>query len=90
MSTMTLMGEHISDDVYEVTATPDFGNRIRLRVAKGAYSAGYSNRTGYIVMTATGGTISAHRTFERAVSEAITRAKRYVAAYSKPRGRAAR
>ncbi|MBT2537242.1 hypothetical protein [Arthrobacter sp. ISL-69] len=89
MSAMTLMGEQTGVESYEVTATPDYGNRIRLKVAKGAYSAGYSNRTGYIVMTANGGTISAHRTFERAVSEAITRAKRYVAAYSKPRGRAA-
>ena len=89
MSAITLTGQQTGAESYEVTAEPDFGNRIRLRVAKGNYSAGYSSRTGYIVMTATGGTISAHRTFERAVNEAITRAKRYVTAYSKPRGRAA-
>lgn len=87
MSTMTLVGEQTGDETYEVTATPDHGRRIRLRVGHGTYSAGYSSRTGYLVMTATGGTISAHRSFETAVKAANSRAKRYVTAYSKPRTR---
>lgn len=87
MSALTLVGEQTGDDTYEVTATPDHGNRIRLRVAHGCYSAGYSSRKGYLVMTATGGTISAHRSFETAVNAANSRAKRYVTAYSKPRTR---
>jgi hypothetical protein len=87
MATMTIVGEQTGDETYEVTATPDHGNRIRLRVGKGSYSAGYSSRTGYLVQTVTGGTITAHRTFETAVNAANKRAKRYLAAYSTPRTR---
>lgn len=87
MSALTLVGKQTGDETYEVTATPDHGNRIKLRVAKGSYSAGYSSRTGYLVQTATGGVITAHRSFETAVREANKRAKRYVAAYSTPRKR---
>jgi hypothetical protein len=83
MSALTLVGEQTSDDTYEVTATPDHGNRIRLHVGAGG-------GTGYRVMTASGGTISAHRTFETAVNAANNRAKRYVAAYSTPRTRTPR
>ncbi len=89
MSALTLVGEQTGDETYEVTAMPEHGNRIRLRVAKGSYSAGYSNRTGYLVQTATGGVITAHRSFETAVNAANTRAKRYVTAYSVPRRRTA-
>lgn len=89
MTTMTIVGEQTGAETYEVIATPDHGNRIRLRVGKGTYSAGYSSRTGYLVQTATGGTITAHRSFETAVNAANKRAKRYVAAYSTPRKRTA-
>lgn len=89
MAILTIVGEQTGDETYEVTATPDHGNRIRLRVGHGRYSAGYSSRMGYLVQTATGGTITAHRTFETAVNAANRRAKRYVAAYSTPRKRTA-
>jgi hypothetical protein len=85
MSAVTLFGEQTGEETYEVTATPEHGRRIKLRVGKGSYSAGYSSRTGYLVQTATGGVITAHRSFETAVNSANTRAKRYVAAYSTPR-----
>ncbi|SDW33831.1 hypothetical protein SAMN04487912_102382 [Arthrobacter sp. cf158] len=85
--TLTLVGRQTGDETYEVLATPEFGNRIRLKVGKGSYSAGYASRTGYLVTTNNGGVITAHRSFERAVAEANKRAKRYVRAYSKPRGR---
>lgn len=49
MTALTLVGEQTGDETYEVTATPEHGNRIKLRVGKGSYSAGYSSRTGYLV-----------------------------------------
>ena len=85
MATMTLVGKQTGDCTYEVTATPDHGNRIKLNVGFRQY--GHSGRSGYLVMTVSGGMISAHRTFERAVFEANKRANRYVRAYSKPRTR---
>ena len=82
MTTMTIVGEQTGEDTYEVTATPDFGQRVKFRVGRN-----YRSRAGYLVMNANGGMLTSHRTFERAVFEATRRAKRYVRAYSVPRTR---
>jgi hypothetical protein len=87
MSAMTIVGEQTGEDTYVVTATPDHGRRVKFNVGQRTYDSNGRQRLGYLVMTPSGGMLSAHRSFEKAVFEATKRAKRYVRAYSKPRMR---
>lgn len=85
MTVMTIVGEQTGEETYVVTATPEHGNRVKFNVGQRYYDSRGRQRLGYLVMTPSGGMLTAHRSFEKAVFEANQRAKRYVRAYSKPR-----
>ena len=84
--TPQIEGTQTGDTSYQVTVRPEYGNTVTLYVTTGR---GY--RKAYVQTTPDRlGFISQHRTFEAAVKSANYRAKRYLRAYSKPRGIRAR
>lgn len=87
MTALTIVGEQTGEETYVITATPDHGRRVKFNVGQRTYDSNGRQRLGYLVMTTSGGMLSAHRSFEKAVFEATRRAKRYVRAYSVPRTR---
>lgn len=76
---LQIEGTQTGEKTYEVTARPDHGKEVTFYVVGTgkAYVKTAPTSTGYI---------SAHRNFETAVRSANFRARRYVRAYSKPRG----
>jgi hypothetical protein len=69
---------------YEVTARPAYGKHVTLYVQPIYDGYGVKIRPDSL------GLISKHRTFEAAVKSSTYRARRYLRAYSKPHGLAAK
>lgn len=80
---LQLEGVQIDARTYSVTARPEHGKPVTLYVA-----VNYTSKLAYAVKLGLdrAGYITAHRTFEAAVKSANYRARRYVTAYSRPRG----
>lgn len=92
--TPLIEGTQTGDHTYEVTIRPPHGKELTLYVKGGTP---WRTRSGYrqpkaLVKTAPNSAsyISEHRGFEAAVKSANVRAKKYLRAYSVPRGLAAR
>jgi hypothetical protein len=81
-----LEGTQIDERTYAVTARPEHGAPVTLYVG-----VNYTTRAAFAVKRGLDRSsyITTHRTFEDAVRSANLRAKRYLAAYSKPHGLAA-
>lgn len=87
MSAVQIIGRQTSADKYEVTAAPDHGKTVTLRVERGMYRTPRGPyRAGFLVRVGNG-YITAHTTFGAGVRSANARARRYVNAYSVPRTR---
>lgn len=76
-------GVQIDARTYAVTARPEHGAEVTLYV-----QVNHATRSPFAVKRGLNRSsyITTHRTFEEAVRSANLRAKRYLAAYSKPRG----